>query len=160
MPVRNAEHTELDALAQIWCDGWHESHARIVPAALTRLRTRENFRSRLEATIRDVRVVGPSGEPAGFCLVKGDEVYQLFVSAQSRGSGAAATLIGDAEARLFKSGVDRAWLACAIGNERAARFYEKSGWQRAGTMMNHVETSEGTFALEVWRYEKSLARRS
>jgi ribosomal protein S18 acetylase RimI-like enzyme len=160
MHVRNAEHTELDALARIGYDGWHESHASIVPAALTRLRTRGNFRSRLEAAIRDVRVVGPSGEPAGFCLVKGDEVYQLFVSAQSRGSGAAAALIGDAEARLFKSGVDRAWLACAIGNERAARFYEKSGWQRAGTMMNHVETSEGTFALEVWRYEKSLARRS
>jgi hypothetical protein len=23
------------------------------------------------------------------------------------------------------------YLACAIGNDRAARFYEKRGWQRA-----------------------------
>jgi GNAT superfamily N-acetyltransferase len=160
MHVRNAEHTELDALAQIWYDGWHESHASIVPAALTRLRTFENFRSRLEAAIRDVRVAGPPEEPVGFCLIKGDEIYQLFVSAESRGSGVAAALIGDAESVLLESGVRRAWLACAIGNERAARFYEKSGWQRAGTMINHAETSEGTFALEVWRYEKSLASQS
>jgi hypothetical protein len=49
-----------------------------------------------------------------------------------------------------------AWLACAIGNERAARFYEKRGWHRAGTMINHLVTAEGEFHLEVWRYEKHL----
>jgi hypothetical protein len=81
--------------------------------------------------------------------VKGDELYQLFVSAQSRGSGSQ---------RTDWSGVETAWLACAIGNERAARFYEKSGWRRAGTMMNLAETSNGLFPLEVWRYEKTLTR--
>jgi GNAT superfamily N-acetyltransferase len=100
--------------------------------------------------------VGPSGAPVGFCIVRGDELYQLFVSAQSRGSGVAAALIADAEARLSATGAETAWLACAIGNERAARFYEKCGWHRAGTTMNQVETSNGTFPLEVWRYEKSL----
>jgi hypothetical protein len=25
-------------------------------------------------------------------------------------------------------------------------------------MVNHLETSDGTFLLEVWRYEKSLPR--
>jgi RimJ/RimL family protein N-acetyltransferase len=67
-------------------------------------------------------------------------------------------LIADAEARLSENGVETAWLACAIGNERAARFYEKCGWHRAGTMINHLETSKGTLPLEVWRYEKSLTR--
>ena len=101
-------------------------------------------------------MAGPSGAPVGFCIVKGDELYQLFVSAQSRGSGVAAALIADAEARLFESGVETAWLACAIGNERAARFYEKCGWHRAGTMVNQLETANGIFLLEVWRYEKAL----
>jgi GNAT superfamily N-acetyltransferase len=82
--------------------------------------------------------------------VKGDELYPLFVSAQSRGSGVAAALIADAEARLFDSGVKTAWLACAIGNERAAKFYEKCGWRCAGTMVNLAETSR--------RYEKTLTR--
>jgi ribosomal protein S18 acetylase RimI-like enzyme len=88
--------------------------------------------------------------------VRGAELYQLFVSAQSRGSGTATALIADAEARLAESGIETAWLACAIGNERAARFYEKRGWHRVGIMVNHAETADGTFPLEVWRYEKSL----
>ena len=66
--------------------------------------------------------------------------------------------MADAEARLSESGVETAWLACAIGNERAARFYEKCGWRRIGTMVNLLETTNGTFPLEVWRYEKSLTR--
>jgi ribosomal protein S18 acetylase RimI-like enzyme len=157
MDVRAAEEVEIDHLARVWYDGWHEAHAPIVPAELTRVRTLDNFRDRLQAAFPNVRVVGPSGAPVGFCILKGDELYQLFVETRSRGSGVAAALIADAEARLADSGVETAWLACAIGNERAARFYEKCGWHRAGTMVNHLETSDGTFLLEVWRYEKSLA---
>ena len=158
MDVRAAEKVELDRLAKVWSDAWHEAHAQIVPAELTRLRTLESFRERLEATLANIRVAGPPGAPVGFCIIKGDELYQLFVSAESRGAGVAAALIADAEARLSASGVETAWLACAIGNERAARFYEKSGWHRAGTMVNQAETSNGEFSLEVWRYEKSVRR--
>jgi GNAT superfamily N-acetyltransferase len=156
MLVRAAEEAEIDHLAQVWFDGWQDAHAQIVPAELIRLRTLESFRDRLRAALPDLRVVGPPGSPVGFSIVKGDELYQLFVSAEARGSGVAAALIADAEARLSASGVDTAWLACAIGNERAARFYEKCGWRRVGTMINLAETSSGTFPLEVWRYEKSL----
>jgi ribosomal protein S18 acetylase RimI-like enzyme len=156
MDVREAEDAEVDQLATVWYECWHEAHAHLVPAALTRLRTWESFRSRLTETLANLRVVGPSGKPFGFCITKADELYQLFVSRQARGSGAAVALIEDAEARLFRNGVETAWLACAIGNDRAARFYEKRGWQRVGTMMNIAETSDGPFPLEVWRYEKSL----
>ena len=158
MDVRAAEDVEIDLLTKLWYDGWHEAHAPIVPAELTRLRTLESFRDRLQAALPDVRVVGPCGEPVGFCIVKGNELYQLFVSPESRGSGVAAALIADAEARLSRNGVDTAWLSCAIGNERAARFYEKCGWHRTGTMINQLETPKGKFLLEVWRYEKSLKR--
>jgi ribosomal protein S18 acetylase RimI-like enzyme len=89
-------------------------------------------------------------------MVKGDELYQLYVAAESRGSGVAAKLIEDAEARLAEAGVRTAWLACAIGNDRAATFYEKQGWRRAGRMINQLETTAGIYPLEVWRYEKSL----
>ena len=154
--VRSADAAELDALARIWYDGWHEGHASVVPAELTRLRTLDSFRDRLRAALPHVRVAGPHGAPAGFCVVKGDEVYQLFVSAPARGSGVAVALMADAEALLSARGVETAWLACAIGNLRAARFYEKNGWRRVGTMINDCETINGTFPLEVWRYEKSL----
>jgi GNAT superfamily N-acetyltransferase len=156
MDVRAADPTELDVLTKIWYDGWHDGHARVVPAELTRFRTFESFRRRLAAVLPDVRVVGPLGAPVGFHVIKGDELYQLFVVAEARGSGVAAALIADAEARLSGGGVTTAWLACAIGNHRAARFYEKSGWRLAGTIVNQVETEEGPFSLEVWRYEKTM----
>jgi GNAT superfamily N-acetyltransferase len=157
MNVRPAEMSELDQLATIWYDGWQDAHARILPAALARLRTLESFRERLERALADIRVTGPIGEPTGFVIVKGDELYQLFVAASSRGAGVAAMLIADAEARIAASGASTGWLACAIGNDRAARFYEKQGWRRVGTMINDAETSEGTFPLETWRYEKTVA---
>jgi GNAT superfamily N-acetyltransferase len=154
--VRAAEEAEVGDLSKIWYDGWQDAHAQIVPAELTRVRTLESFRDRLQAALPTVRVAGPRGAPAGFHITKSDELYQLYVSAESRGAGVAATLIADAEARLHESGVRVAWLACAIGNERAAKFYEKCGWHRVGTMVNRLETPSGIFPLEVWRYEKSL----
>jgi GNAT superfamily N-acetyltransferase len=159
MNVRDADQGELDDLARLWYDGWHDAHAQIVPADLAQCRTLESFRERLDKALPDVRVAGPSGAGVGFYIVKDDELYQLYVSAQSRGSGVAATLIADAEARLSRTGVVTAWLACAIGNERAARFYEKCGWHRAGIVDYLAETSTGQFVLQVWRYEKALRDR-
>jgi GNAT superfamily N-acetyltransferase len=156
MDVRQPDSSELDQLSRIWFDGWYEAHAHLVPAALTRVRTLESFRARLAAALPLTRVVGEPGRPLGFHMIRESELFQLFVSPEARGSGAAAALIADAESLLRARGVHTAWLACAIGNDRAARFYEKSGWRRTGTMINKAETSEGTFALEVWRYEKQL----
>jgi GNAT superfamily N-acetyltransferase len=157
MEVRGATEGEIGRLAAIWHQGWHEAHARIVPPELTRIRTLDSFRERLHAALSSVRVVGQPGEPAGFHLVQEDELYQLFVAAEARGAGVAAALIADAEVRLVAAGVETAWLACAIGNERAARFYEKCGWRRTGTMINPLDTPDGVLPLEVWRYEKRLA---
>jgi len=92
----------------------------------------------------------------GFCITKGSELYQLYVCSDARGAGIASALIRDAETRLSKQGVRTAWLACAIGNERAARFYEKQGWRRTGSVVEHLDVEGGTFPLEVWRYEKAL----
>lgn len=156
MNVRDAEEAEIEQLARIWHEGWHDAHAQIVPAELTRVRTLESFAERLRAALPNIRVAGPPGEPTGFCIVKDDEVYQLFVSAHARGSGVGCALIADAEARLAEMGAVTVWLACAIGNDRAARFYERRGWHRAATVINQAETPDGVFPLEVWRYEKVL----
>ena len=159
MDIRSAEPSELDHLAHVWYDGWQDAHARIVPAQLTRARTWSSFRDRLRAGFSSIRVVGPVGAPIGFCMIKADELDQLFVSAGARGTGVAAALLADGEARLAATGVETAWLACAIGNERAARFYEKHGWRRMGTMVNDLDTTIGRFLLEVWRYEKRVTPR-
>jgi len=158
MQVRSADAAEIDRLARLWHDGWHQTHASLVPQELIRLRTPESFCERLQAAFPNVHVAGPIGAPIGFYVLEGDELSQLFVSPEAHGSGVAAALISDAEARLAEHGVETAWLACAIGNVRAARFYEKSGWRLSGTVVNPAETSSGPFPLEVWRYEKRLTR--
>jgi ribosomal protein S18 acetylase RimI-like enzyme len=151
MDVRAAKEIEIDHLARLWYDGWQDAHARILPAELARHRTLEDFRYRLRAAISSLRVIGPPGQPVGFCMIKDDELYQLYISASARGSGLAAALLGDGEARLAANGDETAWLACAIGNDRAAKF-----WRRVGTMVNQLETPDGPFPLKVWRYEKLL----
>ena len=156
MDVRAAAEGELDALAALWHDAWRDAHLGLVPEDLVRVRTRPSFRRRLHHAFAEVRVVGEPGAPLGFSLIKDDELYQLFVAASARGTGVAQALIADAEARLAAAGVATAWLACAIGNDRAARFYEKCGWRRTGVVTNLAETELGTFALDVWRYEKRL----
>jgi ribosomal protein S18 acetylase RimI-like enzyme len=156
MNVRAADEAEINHLAQVWHEGWQDAHAQLLPAELTRLRTLESFRDRLQAALPNVRVVGLFGAPVGFCILKDNELYQLYVSAQARGSGVAAALMADAESRLAEDGFESAWLACAIGNERAARFYDKSGWRRTRTVVYQAETLNGTMPLEVWRYEKDL----
>jgi len=158
MQVRPADPAEIDHLARLWYDSWHETHAPLSPPELIRLRTLTSFRDRLQAALPSVSVVGPIGGPLGFCTLKDDELNQLFVSADAQGSGVAAALIADAEARLVARGVTTAWLACAIGNYRAARFYEKSGWDMAGRFVVASETSIGPFPVEHWRYEKRLIR--
>ena len=157
MGVRAARDHDAEPLARLWWAGWHDAHAAITPPELVRLRTLENFRDRMQAALRAVRTLGPLGEPAGFHYLKGDELNQFYVDAEARGSGVAAALMADAETRLSAQGVEIAWLACAIGNLRAARFYEKSGWRLAATISVPSETSAGPFSLDIWRYEKRLA---
>lgn len=156
--VRPAQSVELAALARLWWQGWRDAHLAIVPEALARLRTLESFTARMAAALPRVRVLGPVGAPMGLHLIKDDELNQLYLAAEARGAGFAAVLMADAETHLAEAGVRTAWLACAIGNDRAGRFYEKSGWVRARAETIPTETSAGPFPLEVWRYEKVLAR--
>ena len=154
--IRPAEAGDIEDLTKLWFDGWQDAHATILPAELARYRTLESFANRLQTLLARTRVGGPQNAPTGFCITTGDELYQLYVAAQSRGAGVAAALISDAESRLAERDVETAWLACAIGNERAAKFYQKCGWRRVGTRVVQLETPAGMFPLNVWRYEKRL----
>ena len=156
MNVRAAETGEIDHLARLWHEGWNDAHGKLAPEGLVRARTLELFQDRLAAALDDTRVVGPAGAPLGLCMIKDDELYQLYVARQARGTGVAAALIADGEARLAARGFATVWLACAIGNDRAARLYEKCGWVMAREAVNRLETPAGVFELAIWRYEKAV----
>ncbi|MFK7764594.1 MAG: GNAT family N-acetyltransferase [Roseobacter sp.] len=143
-------------IAIIWEAGWHEAHAAIVPQALTALRTVSSFQARTIEHLAHTCVAKIGSEVVGFCMVKDAEVYQMYVSQASRGTGAARALLEDAERRIRVAEHVTAWLACAVGNQRAAAFYEKCGWHNVGNETMELDTSQGGFPLELWRFEKKL----
>ncbi|WP_299749172.1 GNAT family N-acetyltransferase [uncultured Tateyamaria sp.] len=145
-----------EQICAVWASGWHEAHADIVPRRLCELRTENSFRERALENLACTRIAVDGSNLLGFCMVKDDELYQMYVSQVARGSGVAQALIGDAEVRVAANGYDLAWLACAVGNHRAGRFYEKSGWINAGQRRVDLDTSEGAFPLDVWRFEKHV----
>ena len=115
-----------------------------------------SFRDRLANALFDTRVLTAGDTPAGLAMLKSDELYQFYVAAAARGTGAAARLMDDAVTQMRARGVAVAWLACAIGNDRAARFYEKCGWHRAGVMTNDLTIDNSPYPLRVWRYERAI----
>jgi GNAT superfamily N-acetyltransferase len=155
---RPATSEDVPALAQLWHDGWQDAHSGILPKELARQRTLDSFRQRLIQGLPAIRTIGPAGDPDGFSFLKGDELNQFYVHRRARGTGLAASLIADAEREFAAAGVPLAWLACAIGNDRAARFYERQGWSRIGVVTIRLDLADGPFPLEVWRYEKALGR--
>jgi len=154
--IRKAERADVEALTELWFNGWRDAHAAIVPADLARQRTRESFRERMAAAFETVRVAQSGERVLGFHWITGDELNQFYVAAEARGTGVAAQLLADALGALRAAGVRTPWLACAIGNDRAARFYEKAGWTRAGVVTSELATPAGIFLLNIWRYEFRL----
>lgn len=154
--VRDAVSSDVGALAKLWFDGWQDAHASILPTEIAKDRTLGNFRKRLVSALSDTRALIAADVPVGMAILKDDELYQFYVAESARGTGAAQRLMDDALSQFSARGVSVAWLACAIGNDRAARFYEKSGWQCAGVMTNDLTIDGSTYPLRVWRYECTI----
>ena len=156
MSVRPAGPGDIEALARVWHEAWHDAHAKLAPPGLVAARTLASFRSRLEARQASGTML-VFGDPAvGFVDVKGDELEQLMVARGARGTGAAAALMEAATQRLRAAGVRTAWLHCATGNDRARRFYERQGWHVAREEDARLPVEGAVFALPCWRMEREL----
>lgn len=147
---------DLKTCARIWHEGWHAAHAAIVPDALTRLRTNEDFARRLGGLMSQTTVAMSGDDVLGFVVVQKDELYQMFVDEKAQGSGVAKDLMAHALAQIRANKAETAWLSCSIGNDRAAAFYRKMGWRNVGEETVAVDTSDGPFDLAVWRFERAL----
>ncbi|MEH6673542.1 MAG: GNAT family N-acetyltransferase [Sulfitobacter sp.] len=153
MQIKPAHPDDAARLAEMWYQGWHQAHASVVPTALTTLRTPEEFTMRMRVHLKHTKVAWVDGQIAGFFMVDHDEIYQFYINAAFQGSGLAQQMMAATEAEL---GHGLKWLACTVGNTRAARFYEACGWVQAGAIPYEVETGEGPLQIDVWRYEKRL----
>ncbi|GIH10192.1 N-acetyltransferase [Rhizocola hellebori] len=157
MMIRPAEASDAASVADIWYRGWQDGHLGHVPEELVRIRTAESFTVRAAQRVQETTVAVVDGEVAGFIMVAGDEVEQVYVDAKHRGSGVAADLLAEAARQVKAKGHQRAWLAVATGNARARRFYERQGWADEGPFDYAAHTETGTTAVPCHRYVKRLA---
>ena len=157
LTLRRATPADSDAVAAIWYHGWKDGHLGNVPDTLVRIRTRESFWERAKERVGDTTVAVARDEVAGFVMVVGDEVEQVYVSSAHRGSGVAGALLTEAERLVGEGGHSRAWLAVAPGNARARRFYERCGWADEGEFENQVAGPDGPVSVPCRRYVKTLA---
>ncbi len=155
---RPATQDDLEALADIWHAGWHEAHAAHVPPELTALRDRESFAVRLGDFLAETCVIGPVGAPTGFCIIKKDEIYQIYTAPSVRGSGVAAALLSEAEKRLAARGVDEAKLHVIPQNARAIAFYTRQGWAGDAVQPVPLDTLAEPFLLECLELRKPLTK--
>ncbi|WP_305783583.1 GNAT family N-acetyltransferase [Symbioplanes lichenis] len=154
--LRPATTDDVPALAALWHTGWHDGHAGHVPDELLPFRTAESFVPRTAERIDRATVALHDGEPAGFTVVDGEEVEQVYVAAAHRGTGVAAILLSDAEQRVAAAGHEKAWLAVAPGNARARRFYERQGWSDGGGFSYTAEAGASTIEVPALRYVKAF----
>lgn len=154
--IRGAQPGDAQAVAAIWYAGWGDGHLGHVPEELVAIRTKESFWSRAAERVDDTTVAVVGDQVAGFVMVVGDEVEQVYVSRDHRGSGIAGVLLGEAERQVKALGHSEAWLAVATGNVRARRFYERSGWSDAGAFDYPAATDSGTIPVPCHRYVKQV----
>jgi GNAT superfamily N-acetyltransferase len=144
-------------IAEIWHLGWRDGHLGFVPPELVAARYQDSFRTRAAQRVSDTTVAVMDGEVAGFVMVVGDEVEQVYVAARHRGTGVADALMTEAERRIARAGHSTAWLAVVQGNARARRFYERRGWSDAGRFNYAAAAEDGPISVPARRYVKHLS---
>jgi GNAT superfamily N-acetyltransferase len=154
--VRPARAGDAAEVAAVWAAGWRDGHLGNVPDALVAVRTAESFATRAAERVADTTVAEVGGEVAGFVMVAGDEVEQVYVSAAHRGSGVATVLLTEAERLVAAGGHGRAWLAVVPGNARARRFYERCGWTDDGPFDHAAPHPDGDITVRCHRYVKPV----
>jgi ribosomal protein S18 acetylase RimI-like enzyme len=154
--VRKATPNDVAEAARIWHIGWNDGHLGHVPPELVRYRTEAQFVSRARERVESMWVAESQGQIVGFVVVKDDEVEQLFVDREARGTGVAGMLLRKGEAEIRNAGHRRAWLAVVAGNQRARSFYSRLGWRDSGPITYLAETEAGAFEVPSHRYEIDL----
>lgn len=154
--LRQARAEDTAAIAEIWYEGWQVAHLGNVPDELRHARTRASFDTRAAQRLSQTTVALVDDGIAGFVMVVGDEIEQVYVAARHRGTGLATHLLAAAEQRVHANGHPEAWLAVVPGNPRARRFYETHGWTDKGLFTHHAPGPTTPIPVPAHRYVKTV----
>ena len=126
--IRPAEPKDRAAIVEILHHGWHDGHAALVSPEILPLRTPDCIDDIYGKSTDAFYVAVEDDKILGFVALDGDELTKLFIARDARGSGVAGKLLTFGEETIAKSGFTVARLLCQAGNERAEKFYARTGW--------------------------------
>ena len=98
-----------------------------------------------------------SGHPVGYLQLRAGvapdcvpgarpmQLWRIYVDAAFHGRGVARELLSAASVAMAAQDVDMVWLGVQPDNTRAQRFYEKSGFKRAGRTRCHGGSEDLVF---------------
>lgn len=152
-----ARQEDADRVADIWHLGWQDGHRGLVPVALAEARTEDSFSARAAERVADTTVATVDGVVVGFVMVVDDEVEQVYVTSEARGTGVARELIVEAERQVRANGHETAWLAVVPGNARARAFYARAGWVDEGPFDYQASDDGRSIGVPCHRYVKRVA---
>ena len=173
MSVRSAMPFDARAIAAVHVEAWRVAYQDLLPtevlAGLSVEARARQWAARLrERGDRTLTIVTPASGPiAGFCSLAlpardpGEppdvgEIPALYVSPAAFGRGLGFELVEAALAAMRARGYREAILWMLGGNERAERFYRRTGWHRDGGTRGSQYFPELSELVEV-RFRRSVA---
>ncbi|MGS0894155.1 N-acetyltransferase family protein [Burkholderia stagnalis] len=150
--LRSATAHDADLVARLHTLSWQHAYSHILPAAYlsdeapaahaTRWR---QYLDRDEAAWGLVLIAESDGVPVGFVSAekpvdpaRGVLLDCLHVHPSSHGGGIGTRMIDAVRAWARTLGAGKVHLSVLEGNVRAIGFYERNGWQFAGTETSHI----------------------
>jgi ribosomal protein S18 acetylase RimI-like enzyme len=168
--IRRARPTDARAIAEVHVGTWREAYHGLLPASFLAglsVETRERFWSSelgVTPTERMPWLAESGGQVVGFVSAgpardvdarpEVGEVYAIYVLPDCWDRGVGRDLLRHAESDLRSHGYSAATLWVLADNNRACRFYERSGWLRDGARTESI----GGIELEELRYRLTLDR--
>ena len=158
--VREATPADLDRVAEIKARGWADAYAPLIPAAvltpfLDVPEQARKLRFLLERPGTLLLVGGAESEPpAGFALTYLDRSPEPWMESlhglrDVRGTGLGTMLVRATARRLLERGYRSLAWGVLLGNDAAARFYERHGAVRVG--VEPVDWADGV-SRTVYRF--------
>jgi GNAT superfamily N-acetyltransferase len=154
--VRPAGDGDVTSIGALYHRVWHDTHGPHMPPAERARRDEEDFRGRIRELMPNVVLSQDDGYIIGFAAWSSSLLGQIYVESAYRGTGVAERLMAAAEAEMAAQGVHQAELHCLVGNERAHRFYERSGWVAHGIISERVRGEAEEETREFWNFRKAL----
>jgi ribosomal protein S18 acetylase RimI-like enzyme len=164
--LRDARRGDELAVAEVHVRSWREAYRELMPAKFLEALDPRDRAGRYEFDGGDgapTTVVAVAGEPVlGFVTfgpsrdedaVGMGEIYALYVDPERHEGGVGRLLMAHARSRLREAGFDAAVLWVLQGNDRAASFYEREGWEPDG-----AEREEQPYGIvsNVRRFRRAL----